>query len=134
MSNERRKQELQGQLTKIVETIYRENPGWMESSIHVGPNNEATVHVIVATNRHGDEYYGVHKFKHQQEEVRLAKHGNTARPYGYLTAAEFAEKTDISHGTIRQWINRGKLPALKIGNTWFVRRNEEIPTSKNGKD
>ena len=124
--DQKRKQELHKQLSDLVTTIHTEFPEWMESTIHAG--KDASVHIAVATNRHGDEYYGVRKgFFAKEEEIRCIKHGQVVRPYGYLTASEFAEKNDIPHGTIQQWITRDKLPAIKIGNTWFVKRSERIP-------
>ena len=37
------------------------------------------------------------------------------RPKGYLSLPEVAEQTGVRIGTLRQWVNRGKIPSLHIG-------------------
>src|SRR5215208_6741527 len=47
---------------------------------------------------------------------------NTARETGLLVAAEVAELIGIKETTVYRWCNEGKLPCLKIGNHWRIRR------------
>jgi excisionase family DNA binding protein len=53
---------------------------------------------------------------------------------GYLTVTEFAELNNLQPGTVRQWINRGHIKALKIigskGNVVaFIKKGEEVRLS-----
>lgn len=34
---------------------------------------------------------------------------------GYLSVRQFAEELGVSSGTVRQWINRGRITPIKIG-------------------
>src|SRR5215213_10328828 len=47
---------------------------------------------------------------------------NTARETGLLAAAEVAELIGIKETTIYRWCKEGKLPCLKIGKHWRIRR------------
>jgi len=43
---------------------------------------------------------------------------------GYLTAAEVAEMKDLDHSQICRYCQRGDLPAIKVGNQWFIRESD----------
>src|ERR671919_2149464 len=47
---------------------------------------------------------------------------STARETELLAAAEVAELIGIKESTIYRWCSEGKLPCLKIGNHWRIRR------------
>ena len=49
---------------------------------------------------------------------------------GYVTTAEYAELFGVKEGTVRQWINRKKLWALKIGTEYFVPEGTPKPGRK----
>lgn len=43
-----------------------------------------------------------------------------------LTTAQVAKIFQVSSETIRDWINAGKLPGVKVGGTWRVRRSDLV--------
>jgi excisionase family DNA binding protein len=45
-------------------------------------------------------------------------------PIDWLTTAEAAELTGYTDAHIRLLINRGRLPAVKRGGAWFLRRQD----------
>src|SRR5215213_5621190 len=47
---------------------------------------------------------------------------NTARETEFLAAAEVAELIGIKQTTVYRWCSEGKLPCLKIGKHWRIRR------------
>jgi len=45
------------------------------------------------------------------------------KPTGFISfhsIQSIAEMLDVSIKTVRRWINRGELPAYKLGNQWRV--------------
>ncbi len=44
---------------------------------------------------------------------------------GYLTSYQYAEKHGLKEGTIRRWIYAGKLAAVQISNSWWIK--EDMP-------
>ena len=53
---------------------------------------------------------------------------------GYYTVAEFAKACDVDAGTVRQWIRRGKVEALKIGTENYIPKSTPKPARKKRKD
>ena len=49
---------------------------------------------------------------------------------GYFTTAEFAKQWGVGIGTVRQWIRRGKIKAVKVGNQNFINRMTPYPKRK----
>lgn len=49
---------------------------------------------------------------------------------GYLTTAEFAKRCGVSVGTVRHWIHRGKIKAVKVGNQSFIDDRTPYPKRK----
>lgn len=50
-------------------------------------------------------------------------------PVGLLTVEQFASRSKIEAGTVRQWIRRGKLrSAIKIGGEWRIPEITDSPT------
>jgi excisionase family DNA binding protein len=47
---------------------------------------------------------------------------NTAREKELLAAADVAELIGVKESTVYRWCSEGKLPCLKIGNSWRIRR------------
>src|ERR687894_3119331 len=47
---------------------------------------------------------------------------NTARETQLLTAADVAGMLGVKESTVYRWCSEGKLPCLKIGNSWRIRR------------
>src|SRR5215211_4333899 len=47
---------------------------------------------------------------------------NTAREKELLAAADVAELIGVKESTVYRWCSEGKLPCLKIGNRWRIRR------------
>jgi excisionase family DNA binding protein len=47
---------------------------------------------------------------------------NTARQRELLAAAEVAELIGVKETTVYRWCSEGKLPCLKVGNHWCIRR------------
>src|ERR687889_119449 len=52
----------------------------------------------------------------------MPESNNTARETELLAAAEVAELIGIKETTVYRWCSEGKLPCLKIGNSWRIRR------------
>lgn len=52
------------------------------------------------------------------------------RPIGYLTTEEAAQKFNVKQGTVRQWVRRYKLPALKIGSDLWIPQDAHKPGRK----
>src|ERR671916_3447629 len=51
------------------------------------------------------------------------QHGNnTARETELLAAADAAELIGVKESTLYRWCSEGKLPCLKTGNLWRIRR------------
>ena len=51
------------------------------------------------------------------------QHGNnTARDKELLAATDVAELVGVQESTVYRWCSEGKLPCLKIGNRWRIRR------------
>ena len=48
----------------------------------------------------------------------------TATPEEYLTVAEIAATLKLNQQTVRNWIDRGELPALRVGRRVRVRRSD----------
>ena len=46
---------------------------------------------------------------------------DAARPDKLMTIADVAVFCDVSEKTVRRWIDRGELPAAKLGNQWRIR-------------
>ena len=46
------------------------------------------------------------------------------RPEDTVTVIEAAKTIELNPETIRRAIREGKLPALKIGNTFFIHKND----------
>jgi excisionase family DNA binding protein len=42
----------------------------------------------------------------------------------FLTVEEIANTLKVSVQTVRNWIKTGKLPALKVGRQWRVRKED----------
>lgn len=42
----------------------------------------------------------------------------------FLTVEEIASTLKVSVQTVRNWIKTGKLPALKVGRQWRVRKED----------
>jgi excisionase family DNA binding protein len=38
----------------------------------------------------------------------------------YLTAAQAAKKLQLDPRTVRRWLNEGKLPGRRLGDTWRI--------------
>ena len=50
-------------------------------------------------------------------------------PVGLLTVEQFASRSKIEAGTVRQWIRRGKLRnAIKVGGEWRIPEITDLPT------
>lgn len=49
---------------------------------------------------------------------------------GYFTTTEFAEQWGVGIGTVRQWIRRGKIKAVKVGNQHFIDKRTPYPKRK----
>jgi len=49
---------------------------------------------------------------------------------GYFTTAEFAKRCGVSVGTVRHWIHRGKIKAVKVGNQSFIDDRTPYPKRK----
>lgn len=49
---------------------------------------------------------------------------------GYFTTAELAEQWGVGIGTVRQWIRRGKIRAVKVGNQNFIDKRTPYPKRK----
>ena len=54
---------------------------------------------------------------------------------GYITVSEFAKKNNMPEVSVRQWISRGQLSALKIGgngkhNMIFIKVGSEVTLYK----
>src|ERR687897_168545 len=54
----------------------------------------------------------------------MPESNNTARETELLAAAEVAELIGIKETTVYRWCSEGKLPCLKIGKHWRVRRGD----------
>ena len=52
----------------------------------------------------------------------MPESNNTARETELLAAAEVAELIGVKESTVYRWCSEGKLPCLKIGNSWRIRR------------
>ncbi len=52
------------------------------------------------------------------------------RPIGYITTAEYARQFGVNIGTVRQWIRRGKVRAVKVGNQNFIDDRTPYPKRK----
>lgn len=52
------------------------------------------------------------------------------KPRGYLSSKEFAESVGVQQTTVRIWIRREKLEAIKVGNEWFIRIGTPRPEEK----
>lgn len=52
------------------------------------------------------------------------------KPTGYLSTKEFAESIGAAQSTIRVWIRRQKIEALKIGSEWFIQKGTSFPKEK----
>jgi excisionase family DNA binding protein len=48
----------------------------------------------------------------------------TTEPISFHSIQSIAEMLDVSVKTVRRWINRGELPAHKLGNQWRVSRGD----------
>ena len=46
---------------------------------------------------------------------------------GYLSVRQFAEELGVSSGTVRQWINRGRITPIKIGMDNYFPVGEQRP-------
>jgi len=42
----------------------------------------------------------------------------------YYSPEEIAERFNLKPGTVRSWINQGKLKAVKLGNLWRIPEEE----------
>ena len=49
---------------------------------------------------------------------------------GYFTTAEYAHNWGVGIGTVRQWIRRGKIKAVKVGNQNFINKLTPYPKRK----
>ena len=49
---------------------------------------------------------------------------------GYFTTAEFAKRCGVSVDTVRHWILRGKINAVKVGNQSFIDYRTPYPKRK----
>ncbi len=45
-------------------------------------------------------------------------------PFGFLSTREIADYLSLTILTIRRWIYRGKLKAIKNGHDWLIKRND----------
>lgn len=56
---------------------------------------------------------------------------------GYLSVRQFAQTLGVDSGTVRQWINRGRIAPIKIGmDNYFPigeRRPEDLRRTKSGR-
>jgi excisionase family DNA binding protein len=48
----------------------------------------------------------------------------TASPESFLTVAEVAEMLKLNPQTVRNWIDQGSLPALRVGRRVRIRRSD----------
>lgn len=48
------------------------------------------------------------------------------RVKGYLMSGEFAKMWGVREVTVRQWIRRGKLESLKIGDTHWIKEDAVV--------
>ena len=55
------------------------------------------------------------------------------KPIGYLTVPEYANRIFLKEVTVRQYIRRGKIPFLKIGDTVWIREDTLRPVDKRTK-
>ena len=49
---------------------------------------------------------------------------------GYETTKEFAERMNVLDGTVREWIHRGILTTLKVGDVNWIPVGTERPTNE----
>lgn len=63
----------------------------------------------------------------RMEVLELRKVGNSWRPTGYLTSYEYAEKVGVRESTVRKWAVYGKLEAIRIGRSHWIREDEPVP-------
>ena len=52
------------------------------------------------------------------------------KPRGFLSTKEFAESVGVKQTTVRVWILRKKLDAIKVGNEWFIRVGTPYPAKR----
>ena len=52
------------------------------------------------------------------------------RIIGYITSKELATKLGVTHATIRIWVKRKKLEALKVGDELWFKENTTYPERK----
>lgn len=52
------------------------------------------------------------------------------KPRGFLSTKEFAESIGVKQVTVRVWISRQKLDAIKVGNEWFIRAGTPYPARR----
>lgn len=50
--------------------------------------------------------------------------GATNREESYLTVAEVAETLKLNQQTVRNWIDQGSLPALRVGRRVRIKRSD----------
>lgn len=50
---------------------------------------------------------------------------------GYLHSKDYAEKNGLKESNIRRYIYLGKLDAIKVGNSWWIKENEPLPPELN---
>jgi excisionase family DNA binding protein len=48
----------------------------------------------------------------------------------YLSPEEVAELLSVTRRTVYNWLKSGRIPAMKIGGVWRVRRADLQPTKK----
>lgn len=50
---------------------------------------------------------------------------------GYLYSRDYAEKNGIKECNVRRYIYLGKLDAIKVGNSWWIKEDAPVPPELN---
>lgn len=50
---------------------------------------------------------------------------------GYLCSKDYADKQGIKECNVRRYIYLGKLDAIKVGNSWWIKEDEPLPPELN---
>lgn len=49
---------------------------------------------------------------------------------GFLTEIEAASTFGVGPATIQMWVERGQLDAIKIGDSWYIPKNQQNPLER----